>query len=62
MEAGEGVDGESVEVTSDQPRSPDRPAQRQSSQHSALQAAEQQIQLIHEEYKKILREKQVQFT
>ena len=62
MEAGEGVDGGGVEVTSDQPLSPDRLAQRQSSQYSALQAAEQQIQLIHEEYKKILREKQVQFT
>lgn len=40
-------------VATEQPHSP------QKKEHSALEAAEQQIQLIHEEYKKLLRGKEV---
>ena len=36
-----------MEVINDQPWSRDRSAQQQPSEHTALQAAEQQIQLIH---------------
>ena len=62
-------------VTSQQPRSPSLPPNTQrerkrkeeeggegeegEGESSALEAAEQQIVLIHEEYKKLLREKEV---
>ena len=46
-------------VTTEQPHSPQKKEGGEVTGHSALEAAEQQIQLIHEEYKKLLREKEV---
>ena len=51
--------GESGVVTTQQPRSPVRPAREEGTERSALEAAEQQMILIHDEYKKLLREKEV---
>ena len=58
----EGDEGSSLVVTNEQPRSPQKREQREVAEQSALEAAEQQMHLIHEEYKKLLREKQVKCT
>ena len=56
----EEVDGTEQVVTSVQPKSPHKyPPSHQTSTDLALQEAEQQIQLIHQEYKKLLKEKEV---
>ena len=46
-------------MTTEQPHSPQKKEGGELTEHSALEAAEQQMQLIHEEYKKLLKEKEV---
>ena len=56
----EEIDGAEQVVTSLQPKSPHKhPPTHQASADLALQEAEQQIQLIHQEYKKLMKEKEV---
>ena len=60
MVAAEDVDGRGADVTTtEQPRSPLRQDRGEVAEHADLEAAEQQMVLIHEEYKKLLREKEV---
>jgi hypothetical protein len=57
--AAEDVDGRGADVTTtEQPRSPLRQDRGEVAEHADLEAAEQQMVLIHEEYKKLLREKE----
>ena len=57
----EDVDGGGAAVvTTEQPRSPLKLDRGEGAEHTAVEAAEQQMLLIHEEYKRLLREKEVQ--